>query len=92
MGTVLQFVPKDLKITPKEQWESQLNTDMILCQHRCLGKKPFKCNADEENKKQYVIKKTKPVQIFLVCNSLSCKGCVEKNKQTRSQQQKYHVA
>lgn len=47
MGTMLRLVQKDLKITPKEQWESQLNTDVIPCQHDCLQKDSFKFNAED---------------------------------------------
>lgn len=57
MGTACRLVQKDLKITPKEQWESKLNTDMSPCQHDYWGKDSFKCNAGKKGKKFYGIKK-----------------------------------
>lgn len=57
MGTACQLVLKDLKITPKDQWESKLNTDTNPCQRDYWGKSSFKYNAGKKEKIIYDIKK-----------------------------------
>lgn len=57
MGTACQLVLKDLKITPKDQWESKLNTDTNPCQRDYWGKSSLKYNAGKKEKIIYDIKK-----------------------------------
>lgn len=45
---------KDLKITPEEQWEAKLNTDMIPCQHDYWGKDSFRCSGGKKEKENFM--------------------------------------